>query len=1114
MNSRPDPSAQQRLASDPSLSAWVAASAGSGKTKVLTDRVLRLLLAGAMPSRIVCITYTNAAAAEMHNRIHDRLGRWVGMEEAALSQALEALTGAPPAAEMLRRARRLFASLLEESPGLRIQTFHSFCQSLLARFPLEAGVPPHFTLIEEQQARHMMREARMRLLQNALSRSDPGLSAAVEEMIAEIGESGFIQMLEEIIGRRRTLERFLEASAPANPCIHYATCLYEQLGLPYYGAGETEIMAAHLPLDAAAQAEIRAIRDVLLEGSTQDKAVAKRLGLYLESLRPHDLLDALLTESGKASSRLMTSKIQQAYPQHQARLEAFAQACEVVQERLNALAVARFSSAVLVVAESLFALYAAMKRAHGGLDYDDLILKTCQLLRGEGMAAWVLYKIDGGIDHVLIDEAQDTSAEQWELKEVLEDEFFAGLGARPAGRTLFVVGDSKQSIYGFQGADPQGFSRQLVRTHARTAQAHERFEPVPMHTSFRSAPAVLKAVDAVFAEESAGSGLGEAVEHWPMRVHAPGRVELWPLSEPHQNHPAGESAAGAPWPIPSARRESATAPMALAREMAVRIAGWVQSGTWRPGEVLVLVRRRGDFVHFLSRCLKEHGVPVAGLDRMKLTEHLAVQDLLALAQFLLLPEDDYTLACLLKSPLYGVTEERLFTLCHARGDASLWARLCADAHGADMAHELRGLLARADFGGPYRLYAHVLYAQKGRQRFAARMGAEVEEVLDEFLALVMAYERTGAPTLQGWLTWIGQGAGEIKRDMEQQADEVRIMTVHGAKGLEAPVVLLADTTSRASLKDRVFMTEDGSGKPWVLASPRSEADCAQVLALRQARRQAMEDEDKRLLYVAMTRARDVLHVTGWRTRHSGHAECWYRRVQRGLERLPGTEALPDGTLVYAEAAQAADTPAALPPHGLAVPPLPPYAHTAPPSEAALAPLLAPSHLDEDADVSPAAPPVRYGAALQRGLLVHRLLHLLSVVEDAQRETGLMRYLAVHAPELEEEGRQAICSEVLGVMRHPDFAGAFLPEALAEAPIIGEVEGRRLAGQIDRLMVSDTQVLAIDFKTGAPPAPGAEPPVAYRRQMEAYRALLACLYPGRRVRCALVYTAGPMLVEIA
>lgn len=1114
-----DASSLQRIASDPSTSVWVAASAGSGKTKVLTDRVLRLLLADAAPSRILCITYTKAAAAEMQNRLHKRLGEWVLMEEAALMEQLEALTGHPPAQEQVRKARRLFARLLEDTPGLRIQTFHSFCQSLLARFPLEAGVAPHFTLIDDQDAKDLLQEARIRLLQTGLSGEDKRLKAVIEELSAASGESSFTELMAEIIAKRRVIERIL---AQPGRAVAHNTRVYAALGMPCYGVSAEAITREILPMDEVFCQRLRLTIDVLETGTKQDNNLAENLRAAVQTRHVEHVISALLTKEGTPRKSLMTNKLAGAFPHHLEFLQQLAGRCVTLQDRLSALNLAQLTDAVAILAESLFALYSAMKRGRGYLDYDDLILKTRQLLRGEGMAAWVLYKIDGGIDHLLIDEAQDTSPEQWEMKAALEDEFFAGKTARPPGRTLFVVGDEKQSIYRFQGADPQGFGEQKARSQEKISQSGEAFSVVPMNTSFRSAPLVLSLVDTVFAGELAQQGMAGEVHHVAHRSTAGGRVELWPLLGWEGNSQTEDDN----WPLPDAQKAAFSPMMRLAEKIATTIAGWMKEqrplmNAQRPvraGDIMVLVRSRTDFIGYLSRTLKERGVPVAGLDRMKITEHLAVRDLMALAQFLLLPEDDYTLACLLKSPLYSLSESQLFTLCYERGKATLWERVRAyqgtDAECLAAREELQALLAQADYDSPHHLFAHLLYARGGRKRFMARMGAEVEEVLDMFMELTLDYGQHHTPSLQGLLLWLTHGTGDIKRDMEQGVDAVRIMTIHGAKGLEAPIVFLPDTTRLSQNKERILIHED-SPYPCLLFCPNQEADSALSRDLKEKRKAADDAEAHRLLYVAMTRARDELYVAGYLPKsESIKDECWYRLIEHGFGRMEGADPHEDGgwSVEQAGVAESKEAASTLKEQ---IPPLPDFAHVLPALEPALAALQPATHLDEAAaDAGQSSPtPRTLVASAGRGILIHRLLHLLSALPTDKRALAANRYLALHAANMGEGERQQIAAEVLDVMQHPEFAEVFSPEALAEAPIVGVVEGKRLAGQVDRLRVTKDAVLVVDFKT-APPPQDARIPAVYAKQMYIYQKLLEGVYPDCPVRCALLYTAQPLLIPLA
>ena len=549
-----------------------------------------------------------------------------------------------------------------------------------------------------------------------------------------------------------------------------------------------------------------------------------------------------------------------------ARVKEFreAQAAAVLVEATCALA--RLGNALIED-------YDERKRTQGVLDYEDLVTKTLALLRRPGVAPWVLFKLDGGLDHILIDEAQDTNPDQWAIVAALTEEFFAGEGAADRARTIFAVGDAKQSIYSFQRADPHAFLRMRRHFEARIAAAGQEWRAVPLEISFRSTEPVLRAIDAIFRREPAHEGValdGSAVRHVASRVGQAGIVELWPPVAPQPNEMPD------PMALPVTPSRVAEPRARLAAAIAATIRGWLDQGEMldargrpiRPGDVMVLVRRRNEFVGELLRALKQRQVPVAGADRLMLTEQLAVQDLVALGRFLLFPDDDLTLAAVLKGPLFAIDEATLFDLAHGRGKEHLWDRLRARASGnaalRQIAERLSALLARVDFAPPFELYAEILGAAGGRRALLDRLGPEAEDPVEEFLALTLAYERDHAPSLQGFLRWLVAGDTEVKRDFgARPRDEVRILTVHGAKGLEAPIVFLPDTMQLPKPPETLLWTEREALPLW---RPRAEFTVPVYAAERGAVARRQLQEYRRLLYVGLSRAQDRLYICGWQTR--------------------------------------------------------------------------------------------------------------------------------------------------------------------------------------------------------------------------------------------------------
>jgi ATP-dependent helicase/nuclease subunit A len=1135
---------RQRDAAAAGYSVWVAASAGTGKTKVLTDRVLNLLLRGSAPGRILCLTFTKAAAAEMANRINRRLADWTLMPDGKLAGELQALTGDMPEAETLREARRLFARVLDTPGGMKILTLHAFCQSLLRRFPIEAGIAPHFEVLEERGAVELLAEARAAMLAEAASGARPELGAALAEVTRYLPEEGFADLLGTLVLERTRLRR-LELAGDGFQ--RFTARLHRELGVPV-GASEDAIIAAACAETAFDGAGLcRAVAALSASAARTDRDRAAAIASWLADAAGRSAgfaayREAFLTREGARLARLATKAVARTAPAILATLEAEAERVIAVAAACSACALLGASAAMARLADALLGHYEREKALHSALDYDDLILKTCDLVERPGVAAWVLFKLDGGIDHILVDEAQDTNPEQWQVVAALAEEFFSGRSARAPGRTIFAVGDAKQSIYSFQRADPLEFLRMREHFAARVHAAADppgdvRWRTVDLDISFRSTATVLEAVDAVFtrAEASVGVALDrKPIRHAAQRRGHGGRVELWPAV------PADPVPDPEPWEPPLEQQRRRTPQLRLAEAIAAQIARWLADGEQLPargrriraGDIMVLVRRRNEFATALIRALKQRGIPVAGADRMRLTEQLAVEDLVALGRFLLLPEDDLTLATVLKGPLFGLDEETLFGLAHGRGERDLWHELRHRA-GEDLslqhaARELAALLGRVDFTAPYELFAEILGARGGRRAALARLGAEAEDPLDEFLALALAYERQHIPSLEGFLHWLESGETEVKRDLDQRGrDEVRILTVHGAKGLQAPIVFLPDTMQLPREALRLLWVRDERGELpiWV---PRKELDAPVAALARQAAQQRREEEYRRLLYVAMTRAEDRLYVCGWETQQATSDLSWYRLVERGLQPVAAADdfdlaalAGSDGwrgrrlRLEGRQSVPAKDDSAA----ALAAPietPLPDWATARPPAEPAPPKPFAPSRPREaePAARSPLGADASESTGLKRGLLVHRLLQILPELPEGERRAAAARFLARPAHALDAAEQARLADEILAVLEASDFAALFGTDSQPEVPVVGVFGDYVLSGQIDRLVVGSAEVLIVDYKTLRPPpaSPAAVAPL-YLRQLAAYRAAVAAIYPERRVRCALLWTDGPHLMAV-
>ena len=1143
-----DPDEPQRGAADPRASVWVAASAGTGKTKVLSDRVLRLMLSGTDPRRILSLTYTRAAAAEMANRMTDRLGGWAVSDAAGLRRALRELLGRDPKTEELLRARALFARVLETPGGLGIQTIHAFCQSLLGRFPLEADVAPHARAMDERDAADLLQRALWRLLEDA-ERSGGPLADALAGVTRHLGQMRFGEIVHEI---SRQPGRFFEMIAAHGSVEATAGAVRTLLGL---ADGETpaRIIAGACADDGFDAAGLRRAVAALQRGTKAENERGASMAAWLE-VGPATRADsfdrwagAFLTqkEEIRADRNLATQATEKAAPGTLAILRTEAERLLCVLPRRRAAVTAEATEALLTLAHALLQTYQRMKQSRALLDYEDLIEGALRLLRGAG-AAWVLYKLDGGLDHLLIDEAQDTAPAQWRIIRELTAEFFAGEGARRLPRTVFAVGDVKQSIFSFQGAQPLAFLESRDLYAARVTAAGHDFRPIEMKTSFRSTRAVLTAVDATFAPPEMTHAIAleaHSIVHRAYRKLDGGSVEVWPPLTPRATPrpPA--------WDPPVARIETDDPQSRLAQLIALRIARMVnapeplpaKSRPIRAGDVMVLVRRRTAFVPALIRALKEHRVPVAGIDRMLLTEQLAVMDLLALARFALLPDDDLTLATVLKGPLAGLDDDALFTLAHGR-PGTLWESLRAGATASASLGFAYGFLAEmlalADRVAPFEFFSRALgpmphgpALDTGRRRLLSRLGRDADDPIAELLELALAYERTHPPSLQGFVFWLERADVEIKRDPETSgADAVRVMTVHGAKGLQAPIVFLPDSCQVPPPRSPLLWPKDPQGREVLLWPPRSSYREGVAEEELQRVRRAEQQEHMRLLYVAMTRAADRLIVCGWLTKKQKEPdeESWHRLIRDGLLRdgprtgvvaeddpfLAGQWALADGAEVLRVTCpqETAAAPGAAAP-ALPLPPLPDWARHPAPDEPPPARPLRPS-LPEDAQAPPPVSPASAAHRFRRGRLIHRLLQELPELPEAARATAAVQWLARPTHGLSPDEQAEIAAEVAAVLRDPELAPLFGPDGRAEVPLAGSIDGRPVVGQVDRLLVSAETVTILDFKSDRPAprsAAGVHP--AYLRQMAAYRALLRRVYPGRRVLCVLLWTERPTAMAL-
>lgn len=1097
----------QAPASSPGASVWLSASAGTGKTQVLAARVFRLLLRGVDPGAILCLTFTKAGAAEMAARVSGRLAHWVRAPDRELVFDLEAL-GEDYGPETRAKARTLFAKVLDApGGGLRIQTIHSFCQTLLSAFPVEAGLTPGFRPLEAREETALARDTLAAMLADAGREGREALIDAVGALSLRLGEG--------------KAEAFLHACAKAPDAMAALPSgvqpwLRRAMGLPQ---GDVLEEAARWCADDAFDVEgVRRIADANHAWGTatgQENAAVAGAWLAAEPAARVAMLGELrkIVLTAKDDPKKVSPKLAALDPDYEALAGELGEACIAVAGMIARAGYADLLAQGLTAGREYAAAYQTAKRRAGAVDFDDLIGRTVALLDQPGMGDWIRFKLDQATSHILIDEAQDTNIAQWRIVRALADEFFAGEGAHgDEVRTLFTVGDYKQAIFGFQGTDPVNFAAAHVHFSERSDGA---LETLSLTHSFRSTAPILEFVDAAVAALPE-PGMGELIdlETHSSRVAGPGTVTLWP-PELVGGDPEDEEN----WVEDSTRE--------VAKRIAREIKGWIgtlelesKGRTLRPEDVMILVKRRGELASLLVARLHAEGVPVAGVDRLRLNAPLAVQDLLAAVRFALQPDDDLSLAALLVSPLIGWTQDELMQAA-LRERGSLWRHLRATQSEERLA-PLYGLLARADLMTPHRFLETILSGEMdGRCKLLRRLGKEALDPVEELLTAALRFEGLATPTLQRFLDWFDRGDVEIVRDAAQPQDAVRVMTAHGAKGLQAPLVILADATADPQGGNRgdfvKWVPEDHDGAAFPVFRPgRAERGGPVDAAVAQADARELE-EHWRLFYVAATRAEERLVIAGAlgpRAKGEAPLASWYAASRAAFDAL-GIEG-GEGDRSFAGIRP--QPPVARKPRGAAaidaVAELPGWAKLPAPVEARPPRPLAPSSLGEDL-VSDPPPGPALRAAAERGRLIHALLERLPAVAVERRAHAAERWLAGAGGVADPAMRDELADAALGVLADPDFAELFGPDALAEAPIAAVVAGGHVvSGTADRLLVTDDSVLVIDFKTGrrAPETLDAVPPY-HVRQMAAYVAALEIVFPGRDVVAGLLYTAGPVLYAL-
>ena len=1042
----------QRQASNPFISAWVSASAGSGKTTVLTDRVLRLLLAKNAPETILCLTFTKAAAAEMANRLSKILREWMSLKDEELFEELQKLTG-EEASEINSKidfARSLFARVLDTKGGMKIMTIHSFCQSILKRFPLESGISPSFEVVEEHEATQLLNTAIEQALKN------PVLAPQMNVLSSYLNEEKLLELLKDIRKNQTELQHLLDEHMSLQSL---QIKIYESLGVEFGQREEDLIKTIYQGND------FKAFRMDYL--TKDDKKIRDNIKDNPEKV--------------KIAEKILN-----------------------ILDKINALKIAEATSALLTVSFEILNNFDMLKQKANVLDYTDLILKTRALLEEKDMASWVLYKLDGGIDHILLDEAQDTSPDQWAIVRAISEEFFSGEGRKADKiRTLFAVGDKKQSIYRFQGADAEEFERMRQFFTKRIIASENEFKDIPLNISFRSTQAVLDMVNLLLKNKNASHGVLNSKEngtHFAYRTGQAGLVEIWPL-EPNNKKEKEDI-----WEISDTEELETSSASRLSSKISKRIAKMIfekeiltsKKRPIRPSDIMILVRSRDrqEIVSELVRALKKENIPIAGVDRLILNKHIAVMDFISLTSFLLLPDDDLSLAEVLKSPFFNLSEEELLDLAYNRGENSLWSQVALKRK--DIYDVLKHMLSKADTMPPFELYSYVLDVLHMRERFLKRIGNETNEMLDEFLNLALSFEQNHSVSLEGFLSFLKNDDIEIKRDLDNsEINAVRIMTIHGSKGLQSNIVFLPDAYSKISKAPKLIWNK--KIPIWIPYADLRTQLCKNIL---EKIAKDETDEYNRLLYVALTRAQDRLYICGFETGREPPQNNWYDMITDALPQFNLTE----GAILKSDQTEPVEKEKNKTNKDVNVFEMPEWFKVNAPTEPTPSRPLSPSKLTQPEPTADSPITPEQEKAMIRGTFIHKLLQFLPDIPPVARHAFIEKLTPkdIQPP-----------FELLELLNKNELKDLFGENSLAEVPIVGTTsDGKAISGQIDRLVVKGNEVFIIDYKTNRyPPKTPKDIPLAYIEQMNAYKDLLKNIFNGKEIKCFLLWTTTLTLMEI-
>ncbi|MDA9231004.1 double-strand break repair helicase AddA [Rickettsiales bacterium] len=1124
----------QQQASNPKNSVFVAASAGSGKTKILTDRVLRLLLNDIRPNQILCLTFTKVAAFEMKNRIYKELSEWSIITESQLQDRIFNLTAQNCSKSLLKKARSLFVRVLDDSEGLKINTIHAFCQTLMAKFPIESNIKPNFSIIDSQKENKLLLQAKDMLLKEALENKN--LRKKIENIAVNLNEDDFLDVILELINQRSALESTIKK-------YHDLNNLNKQILLIFNSKDKDEdyiddlIQKPDLTKNFNKEALLKIANLAKESDKKSDQNYYNLVTNYLQNPNKDNFdnyLSIFLTKDKSIKKTIITSAIIKKDLNIKNDLLKEAKRLQNICEEINAFTIANLSIDLLNITNKMLEFYQNLKNSNNYLDYNDLISKGSELLNNKEISQWVKYKLDGAISHILVDESQDTNHNQWQIIKAISDDFFDKNDEIGEERTIFIVGDEKQSIYSFQGADPSIFNDVFYYYSQKLEQNNSKMHNISLNNSFRSKKNILQLVDNIFKEQDYKKAISKIniVKHNPIKLDNMGKVELWPIINVKEDD-ANSNKDDFSWKINVKPVEKLNSKELLAKLIAKKIKNWLESEKIiysenriiEPKDIMILIKDRANNLgNLIINNLQKEKIPVSGGDKFELSSHFLVKDLLLIAKFLLLPQDDLNLATLLKSPIIAISEEELFDVCQIKDRESIY--LFQALKLSDNINIKKSLIFLDDVqkyylenqNQIYQLFLYILEYKNKKVEIIEYFKEESREIIHQFLNLCLNFENSEDFGLENFVIQLQNSSLKINiGSANSELNQVKISTIHSAKGLESKIIILADSFHNSQ---KIYGT-NSSRILWFKHNDikipiyKSDKNCALTDGIKNADKNLSKEEYLRLLYVSLTRAEDELYIAGFGNKSDQN--CWYNIIKNyGLQNakskdsdfskilgIKSDEFTEDDKILYFtdENKNILNKNTENSSNDNKKYKIPEFLTKK--AEIELFKNISyPSTIDKNQTISNDVNIVN-----DFGNIIHKILELfIKKLRNNDASQKINTHLDNFYPKIDSKIRLELFRQISAISNNKVLDFIYCNKIETEIAVFYEENNDIISGKIDLLVIKDNEIIIIDYKSNKIIEKEIDKTAnKYKKQLNIYRKIISNIYPDKIIKTAIIWT---------